>query len=308
MTNKYAKLAKFEDPFTLTVVEEEEPHAGPGQVRVRVAAVGLNPLDWKVAANAQMAAAFGVNEPTGFGLDMAGTVDEVGEGVEGFAVGDRVFGQTGLGRAAAQYVVIDTPEQSLLHTPDKLSEELAAGLPVVAKTADGSLTTIGLTKDDTVLIGGAAGGVGTIAVQLASRLGATVIGTASEKNHEYLRSLGALPTTYGPGLVDRVRELAPNGVTAALDFHGADTAEAAVTLGVSPERIGVIAGGDDYPAGVRETGAARATEGALARIADLVAQGDVMLPIEQVFSLDDIQDAVALLRGGHVRGKVIVRI
>ncbi|MDO4412291.1 NADP-dependent oxidoreductase [Cutibacterium sp.] len=307
MTNRFAQLATFEDPFTLTVTEGEEPHAGPGQVRVRVAAVGLNPLDWKVASNPHTAEGFGVSAPTGFGGDMAGTVDEVGDGTEGFAVGDRVFGQAGLGQAAAQYVVIDHPEKDLVHTPDKLSDEVAAGLPIVALTADGALTTIGLTKGDTLLIGGAAGGVGTITVQLAARMGATVIGTASEGNHEYLRSLGAIPTTYGPGLADRVRKLAPT-INAALDLNGTQTAEAAVELGVAPGRIGVIAAGDDAPAGVQRTGMVKATDGALSRIADLVADGDIVLPIQQVFPLDQIQDAVTLQRGGHVRGKVIVRI
>jgi NADPH:quinone reductase-like Zn-dependent oxidoreductase len=224
----------FGGPEVLELREVPEPHAGPGEVRVRVAAAGLNPMDWGIAARPEAAARFGITVPAGFGSDFAGVVDEAGAGTAGFAAGDRVYGGA-LGRAAADFVVVKVPG-ALFHTPDGISDEVASTLPVAGFTAAAAVAAIGLRPGDTVLIGGAAGGVGVFAVQLAKLAGATVIGTASEGTFEFLRQLGAEPVAYGPGLADRVRALAPAGVTAATDLFGTETAEAALALGVPPER------------------------------------------------------------------------
>jgi NADPH:quinone reductase-like Zn-dependent oxidoreductase len=293
------------DPFELEVVDRPEPHAGAGEVRVRVRAAGLNPVDWKIATNPQAAAAFGVTLPAGFGNDFAGEIDEVGDGVEGVEAGDRVYGGA-RGRAVAEHVVV-TPE-GLLRTPDGVSDEVASTLPIAGRTADAVLHVVGVAAGETVLVGGAAGGVGVLTVQLARAAGATVIGTASESNHEFLRSLGVIPVVYGDGLADRVRAVAPNGVDAAIDLQGTETVLAAEELGVPGERIATIAAGPTPPGGAIATGGTAATDGALERIAQGLAEGTLIMPIAATFPVDRVTDAVALQRSGHVRGKVVVTI
>jgi len=190
-------------------------HAGPGEVRVRVAAAGLNPMDWGISSIPEAAAMFGVTVPAGFGYDFAGVVDEVGDSTDGFAVGDRVYGGM-IARAAADFLVMKAPApapDALFRKPDGISDEVAATLPVAGLTAAAALQATGLRPGGTVLVGGAAGGVGVFVVQLAKLAGATVIGTAWEGTFELLRQLGAEPVAYGPRLADRVRTLAPGGVT-----------------------------------------------------------------------------------------------
>ena len=160
---------KFGGPEVLELQDVPEPHAGPGEIRVRVAAVGLNPMDWAIAAMPELAARFDITVPSGFGYDFAGVVDEVGDGASGFAVGERVYGGV-MERAAADFVVVKTPlgaSEALFHTPEGLSDEIASTLGIAGGTASAALAAIDLGPQDTVLIGGAAGGVGVFAVQLA---------------------------------------------------------------------------------------------------------------------------------------------
>ncbi|GAA2133591.1 NADP-dependent oxidoreductase [Actinomadura napierensis] len=300
----------FGGPEVLELRDVPEPHAGPGEVRVRVTAVGLNPMDWGIAARPEVAARFGITVPAGFGSDFAGVVDEVGAGATGFAVGDRVHGGT-LGRAAAEHLVLKAPTEGpemLFHTPDGVSDEVASTLPVAGLSAAAALAAIDLRSGDTVLIGGAAGGVGVFAVQLAKLAGATVIGTASEGTFEFLRELGAEPVAYGAGLADRVRALAPDGVTAATDLFGTETAETALALGVPPERISTIAAGPTPPGGVRPTGGFDARPDALERIADAIVAGEITVPIAATFPIEKIRDAVALQAGRHVHGKIVITL
>ena len=217
---------RFGGPEVLELREVPEPHAGPGELRVRVTAAGLNPMDGGIASRPEAAEMFGVTLPAGFGFDFAGVVDEAGPGAEGFAVGDRVFGGA-MARAVADFLIVKTPAvapDALFHTPDGIDDEVAATLPVAGLTAAAALAAIGLRSGDTVLIGGAAGGVGVFAVQLAKLAGARVIGTASQNTFEFLRGLGAEPVAYGTGLADRVRASAPDGVSAAADLFGTETA------------------------------------------------------------------------------------
>lgn len=305
--SRIAWQSEIADPLVLEVIDRPEPHADTGQVRVRVHAAGLNPVDWKIAAIPEVAQRYGISAPTGFGHDYAGVVDEVGDGVSAFAVGDRVFGGA-RARAVAEHVVATIGQDQLLRTPAGLSDETAGSLSIVARTADAAVATARVGAGDTVLIGGAAGGVGVLTVQLAIAAGATVIGTASESNHDFLRELGAIPTTYGAGLVDRVRALAPAGVDAAIDLQGVETVHAALELGVRPERIATIAAGPNPPGGAVSTGGVQAAPDALERIASAVADGILILPIQATFPLDRVAEAVALQREGHVRGKVVVTI
>lgn len=172
-------------------------------------------------------------------------MDETGDDVDGYKVGDRVFGGA-QARAAADFL-ITMPGEALFHTPDGISDEVASTLPLAGLTAAAALAAIEPNPGETVLIGGAAGGVGVIAVQLAKLAGATVIGTASWSTFDFLRELGAEPVAYGPGLAERVWAVAPRGVAAATDLHGTETVEAALELGVAPARIFAIAAGPNPP-------------------------------------------------------------
>ncbi|MEU0470225.1 NADP-dependent oxidoreductase [Amycolatopsis sp. NPDC006131] len=306
-TSRAVQFESFGGPEALTVREVPVPVAGPGQIRVRVAAAGLNPMDWFMTSDAETAARFGLSLPCGFGTDYAGVVDQVGDGVREFAVGDRVFGGA-LSRAVADHVVVDEAGTIAVggeahRTPDGVDDRTAATLAIAGRTAAAALAVVGPGPGDTVLVGGAGGGVGVFAVQLARRAGARVIGTGSASSAEALRALGAEPVTYGDGLVDRVRALAPAGVTAAMDLHGTDTAQAARELGVPDARITTIAAQID---GITPANGANAPQGALEEIAGLVAAGRLRVPIAATFPVEQIRAAVELQAGRHVHGKVVI--
>jgi NADPH:quinone reductase-like Zn-dependent oxidoreductase len=248
--------------------------------------------------------------PSGFGYDFAGVIDEIGAGVDDLAVGERIFGGA-MAKAAADFLVLTSPTSppdALFHTPEGLSDEIASTLPVAGLTAAAALSAIGLRSGDTVLIGGAAGGVGVFAVQLAKLTGARVIGTASESTFEFLRQLGAEPLRYGPELANRVRALVPGGVTAATDLFGTETAEAALALGIPPERISTIAAGPTPPGGVRATGGAEASLADMDRITDAILAGKLTVPIAATFPLEQIRDAAALQAERHVHGKIVITL
>jgi NADPH:quinone reductase-like Zn-dependent oxidoreductase len=296
---------KFGGPGALELRDVPEPHAGRGQVRVRVGAAGLNPMDWGISSRPEAAARFGITVPSGFGSDFAGVVDEVGDGVTGFAVCDRVYGGA-MARAVAEFVVLNPPSDPVWHTPEGISDEVASTLPVAGLTAAAAVAAIDPRAGDTVLIGGAAGGVGAFAVQLAKLADARVIGTASESTFEFLRQLGAEPVAYGPGLDDRVRALAPDGVTGAIDLFGTETAETALALGVPPQRISTIAAIPNPPGGVRATGAIDATPDAMKRITDAILAGGIAVPNAARYPMEQIRDAVTLQAGRHVHGKIVI--
>jgi len=305
-TSRAVVLESFGGPEKLTVQRVPSPQAGPGQIRVKVTAAGLNPMDWFMTSDAKTAARFGLSLPTGYGTDYAGVVDQVGADVRGFAIGDRVYGAA-LSRALADHVVVDAEGDiatGVAHpTPDGIDDRTAATLTIAGSTAAAALAILGLRPDDTVLMGGAGGGVGVFAVQLARIAGARVIATGSASTAEYLSSLGAEPVTYGDGLADRVRELGGGPVTAALDLHGTDTVAAARELGVPDERICTIAA---VVEGVPAANGANAGAEALQRIARLIADGRLRVPIAATFPLGDVRAAVELQAGRHVRGKVVV--
>jgi NADPH:quinone reductase-like Zn-dependent oxidoreductase len=298
---------KFGGPEVLELREVPEPHAGTGEIRIRVAAAGLNPMDWALASRPEAAERFGITVPSGFGYDLAGVVDEVGDGATGFAVGDRVLGGA-LGRAVADFVVVKTPAEGLWPTPDGISDEVASTIPVAGMTAAAALAAIDLRAGDTLLVGGAAGGVGVFTVQLAKLAGARVIGTASESTFEFLRQFGVEPVGYGPGLTDRVRALAPGGVTAATDLFGTETAEAALALGVPPERISTVAASPNPPGGVRATGGVDAAPGAMKHLTDAILTGRLTVPIAATFPIEQVRDAVELQAGRHVHGKILITL
>ncbi len=299
---KAIQFTEFGRPEVLKVADLPEPHPADGQIRVRVRAVGVNPIDWKVRSGMM-----GGDLPKVTGQEVAGVVDELGEGVTGVAIGDEVFGPAAGGGGAAEYALLE----NWASIPSSLDFAGAAALPVAVETASRTLDLTDVGKGQTVLINGAAGAVGIATVQLARERGARVIGTASPGNHEYLRSFGAEATTYGDGLVQRVRELAPEGVDKAIDDAGGGALPALVELTGGAENVVTIA---DYQ-GAQETGVTM-TGGpgsvrawyALGRAADLIEAGRFSLPVAQTFPLEQIAEAHALSETGHVRGKLVLLV
>jgi NADPH:quinone reductase-like Zn-dependent oxidoreductase len=295
-------FTEYGGPEVLRVGEVDEPHPGPGQVRIAVRAAGVNPIDWK-ARSGMLREVMPVSFPVVDGREAAGVVDEVGPDVTGAGGGDEVFGFA-VGGAAAEFAVLD----DFARKPAGLSWEEAAGLPVAAETSVRVFTVLGgVGEGQTLVIDGAAGGVGAVAVQLAVARGARVIGTASERNHEFLRSLGAEPTTYGPGLVERVRALAPDGVDLAFDTAGQGGVRDLITLTGDPAGVATIADFGAAALGVKVTGGAdrRAVE-ALAEAAELIEAGRLHVPVAQTFTFAQAAEAHRVSQDGHVRGKLIL--
>ncbi|WP_210605647.1 NADP-dependent oxidoreductase [Brevibacterium oceani] len=305
-------VESFGGPETLELREVPVPSVGAGQIRVRVTAAGLNPMDWFMTSDPDAAARFGLSLPCGFGNDYAGVVDAVGDGAlaadgSRFEVGDRVFGGA-FSRSVADYVVVDAPGHigrggDVHRTPEGLEDRVAASLSIAGCTAAAALAVIDPGPSDTVLIGGAGGAVGVFAVQLARLAGARVIGTGSATTADALRTLGAEPTTYGDGLAERLRDLAPGGITAAMDLHSTDTINVARELGVPDSRMTTIAAVVD---GVTPANGANAAPGAIEDIARLVAEGRMRVPIAATFPVDEVRSAVELQAGRHVHGKVVI--
>ncbi|MEV8627071.1 NADP-dependent oxidoreductase [Streptomyces sp. NPDC051079] len=280
------------------------PEPGAGEVRVKVAAVGVNPVDWK-RRYGWVEEFYPTTFPAVPGLEFAGTVDALGEGVTGVRVGDEVFGWTKTG-AYAEYALAGT----IAPKPAALSWEQAASIPVAGETARRVLDLLDVAAGETLLLHGAAGAVGAVAAQLAVAAGVTVIGTASERNHAFLRGLGVTPVTYGEGLADRVREAAPQGVDAVFDAAGHDTLPVSVELlGGKKSRIVTIAAPDAHEHGivfsgvtVEETVARRL----LTELAALVADGRLRLDLAETFPLKEAARAQELSESGHVRGKLVI--
>ena len=289
----------------LKVVEVEDPVPGPGQLLIRVKAAGINPGESKIREgllHERWPATF----PSGQGSDLAGVVEAVGEGADGFHAGDEVIGFTDGRASQADLVVIEA--ENATPRPPGVPWEVAGGLFVAGATAWAVVRAVNLTAGDTVVVSGAAGGVGSLAVQLARRAGATVIGLASEHNHEWLRGHGVVPVTYGDGVADRIREAAPGGVDAFIDTVGAPYVELALELGVAADRIDTIA---DFAAvskyGVKADGnAVGASAATLAELAGLIDEGALELPIAATYPLDEVRDAFTELERNHTRGKIVL--
>jgi NADPH:quinone reductase-like Zn-dependent oxidoreductase len=294
------QFSDYGGPEVLRVAEVDEPHAGPGQIRIAVRAASINPIDWK-RRSGMFAGETPLEQPEILGNDASGVVDEVGDGVDGVAAGDEVFGFTAGGHGSnAEYAVLDR----WAHKPAEVSFEEAAAWPVAVETSARVLDLLG--DGQTVIINGAAGGVGSAAVQIARERGLRVIGTASERNHEYLRSLGAEPTTYGDGLPERVREL--GGADLAFDAVGFGAIPALIEITGSPDKVVTIA---DYSAGqygVRVSGGASdpSADYALGVAAELAAAGKFKLPVARTFSFDEAAEAHRASEDGHVRGKLVL--
>lgn len=284
------------------------PVPANGEVLVQVKAAGINPGEAMIRRGAlhdRWPATF----PSGQGSDLAGVIAEVGSGVTGVGVGDEVIGFSERRSSQAEYVAVAADQVTA--KPAAVSWEVAGSLFVAGTTAYAAVRAVRLQPGDTVAIAGAAGGVGTIAVQLAVRAGATVLGIAGPANDEWLTAHGVIPVNYGDGLADRLQAAAPSGrVDAFLDFFGGGYVQLAVEeLGVDPDRVDTII---DFLAieqfGVQGAGNADASDIAVvAELAGLVADGKLEVPIAQVFALDDVQAAYTELEKRHTRGKLVLR-
>ncbi len=307
-----AKAVQFDsygDVDVLDVRDVPRPRPGAGEVLVAVKAAGINPGEAMIRRGGlhdRWPATF----PSGQGSDLAGLVAEVGADVGGLAVGDEVIGFTDTRSSHAEFV--NVPAEQLTPKPAGVPWEVAGGLYVAGVTAYAAVRSVDLAGGDVLAVSGAAGGVGSIAVQLAKRSGATVVGIAGPSNDEWLSGHGVIPVNYGDGLAARLRAASPTGrIDAFLDLFGGGYVQLAVEeLGVPPDRVNTII---DFAAverfGVKAEGSADASDAAvLAELAGLIAEGGLEVPIAAVFPLADVREAYRALEQRHTRGKLVLSV
>jgi NADPH:quinone reductase-like Zn-dependent oxidoreductase len=290
----------------LKVVEVERPVPGPGQVLVRVKAAGINLGEAKIREGL-FHERWPTTFPSGQGSDLAGIVEELGEGVKHVAVGDEVISFTENRASHAALALVE--QDDLVPRPANVPWEQAGALFIAGTAAYAAVRAVALREGDTVVISAAAGGVGTIAVQLARLKAARVIGLASEPHHQWLADHGAIPVSYGEGVAERIRQVAAGPIDAFIDGYGHGYVELALELGVRPERINTIV---DFPAvekhGVKfEGNAAAANADVLTEIARLIDEGQLEIPIANTYPLSDVQAAYRELESGHLLGKIVLK-
>jgi NADPH:quinone reductase-like Zn-dependent oxidoreductase len=299
------RLDKYGGLEVLQVVEVQRPTPGPGKVLVRVKAAGINPGEASIRKGL-FAERWPWKFPSGQGSDLAGVVEEVGPGVSNVAVGDEVIGFTNERASQAEFVVVESG--NLVPRPKNVSWEQAGSLFVAGTTAYAAVRSVALSPGDTVVVSGAAGGVGSIAVQLARNAGAKVIGLAGDANHKWLSDHGVIPVTYGDGVEDRIRTASGGKVDAFIDTFGGGYVELALKLGVAKNRIDTII---DFAAaakyGVKTEGNFEAANAdVLAQLTGLMAAGRLEIPIAKVYPLAQVRDAYQELEQRHTRGKIVL--
>jgi NADPH:quinone reductase len=289
----------------LDIAQVDVPDPPPGEVLVAVRAAGTNPGEASIRQGF-LDARFPATFPSGQGTDLAGVIDQVGEGVDRFAVGDEVLGWTDRRASQAQYVPV--PADHLVAKPASVDWAEAGSLFVAGVTAYAAVRAVGAGPGDTVVVSAAAGGVGSITVQLLKVRGATVIGIASEPHHSWLSSIGVTPVAYGEGLIERIRAAASSGVDAFIDTFGPDYVKLAIDLGVQPERVDtVIAFEAAEEFGVKTDGSSSASSSdVLAEMVDLVASGRITVPIAATYPLDQVRAAYTELEKRHTQGKIVL--
>ncbi len=289
----------------LYVAEVEKPIPGPSEVLVAVRAAGINPGEAAIREG-RLDAVYPATFPSGQGSDLAGVVSEIGVDVDGFEVGEEVLGWSD--RRSSQATDVVVVAEHLIAKPAGLSWEVAGSLYVVGVTAYAAVRAVSPRQKDTVVVSGAAGGVGSLVVQLLTDKGAHVIGIASEPHHGWLSSVGAIPVTYGDGLIDRIGALSPNGVDVFIDTFGDDYIRLAIDLGVPKDRIETIIAfqaAQEY--GVKAEGSSTAsTPEILGEMANLVASGRITVPIAKTYPLNQVRAAYEKLEQRHTLGKIVL--
>ena len=307
---KAVRFDEYGGADVLKVADVPVPDPGAGQVLVRVKAAGINPGEAKIREGL-LHALWPATFPSGQGSDLAGVVDRLGPGVTTVAAGDEVIGWVDTRSAQAEYAVVDA--DNLAGKPADVPWEVAGALGVAGFTAWAALRAVNLKAGDTVAVSAAAGGVGSLTVQLARRAGATVVGIAGPDNQEWLREHGVIPVRYGEDLVGRIFDalLTTPQVDAFIDTYGGDYVEFAINeLGVEPSRVDTIVRFDavrEYCVKA-EGNAAGASAATLAELAQLVAAGELELPITATYPLDQVREAYERLATGHVRGKIVLLV
>lgn len=299
--------AEYGDPSVLDVTDAPMPKAAPGSVVIRVERASVNPVDWKVMSGG-LDGLIETIFPVIPGWDVAGVVEAVGPDTPEFTPGDRVasYGRTDIihGGTYAEFVAL--PATSVAAIPDGVDVDAAAGLPLVGLTALRSLETLELTAEDTLLIHAASGGVGFLAAQLAREAGATVIGTASPQNHEKLTAIGVTPVAYGEGLVERVREVAPDGVSAVADFVGGVREDTLALLAEGGRHVSIADPSVEQVGGhwvwVRPDGAR------LSSLLEKVAAGALRVEIDRTFALAEAGQAFEVSMAGTANGKLLIDV
>ncbi|MFD7993481.1 NADP-dependent oxidoreductase [Streptomyces mexicanus] len=293
-------------PETEALVEVERPRPGPGEILIAVRAAGVNPVDWKLREGLRRPGDAERVYPVVFGSEAAGVVEEVGEGVTGFAVGDEVFGNTVTG-GYAQYALLRAGVSA--HKPAEVSFVAAATLPVAAATAYDGLRQLDLPAGATVLITGAGGGVGAAGVQIARAFGLRVVGVSSQGKKDFVESLGAVHVPSGPGWTERARAAVPDGVDGVYDLVGGDVLTEAA--GLLTDRSKLITAGA-APQDVEKLGGQRVararTTAVLDAVARLVAQGDLDPHVTRTFPLEQAGEALRTVEDGHARGKIVIEV
>jgi NADPH:quinone reductase-like Zn-dependent oxidoreductase len=301
---KAVRFDEYGDVDVLRVAEVPDPVPGPGQVLVHVKAAGINPGEAKIREGL-MHSRWPATFPSGQGSDLAGIVSAAGPGVTAIAPGDEVISFTDDRASQAEYALVSA--EHVTPKPAAVPWEVAGALPVAGATAYAAVRAVAAGPGDVVVVSGAAGGVGAITVQLASRAGATVIGLASERQHAWLTDHGVIPVSYGAGVADRIRAAASH-VDAFIDLVGDDYVELALELAVAPDRIDTVVNFSAVQAhGVKAEGnAAGASAAVLAELAGLIAAGQLEIPIAGTFPLAEVRAAYRELAAGHTRGKIVL--
>jgi NADPH2:quinone reductase len=299
------RFDRYGDRDVLYLADVAVPVPPAGEVVVEVRAAGINPGEAAIRAGA-LAERFPAAFPSGEGSDLAGVVSSAGDGVTGFAVGDEVLGWSWRRSSHAEYVAV--PVTQLIPKPANLSWAVAGSLYVVGCTAYAAVRAVNAGPGDTVAVSAAAGGVGTVVVQLLRTKGARVLGIASPGNHDWLTAHGATPVSYGDGIADRLRAAAPDGIDAFIDLFGPQYVQLAVDLGVAPGRIETIIARDKAAdLGAKADGSVDAsTTGVLSQVAGLVASGQIEIPIAATYPLEQVRDAFAELEQRHTLGKIVL--
>ncbi|MEU9122237.1 NADP-dependent oxidoreductase [Streptomyces sp. NPDC048506] len=305
---KAISAKSYGGPEVLEYTDLPDPKVSPDAVLIRVKAAGVNPVDWKVLAG-YLDPMMDVHFPLIPGWDVAGVVEAVGADATEFGVGDHVMGY--VRKDAVQHgtyaELVAAPVRTLAHKPAALDWLQAAGLPLAGLTAYQSIERVGTRSGETTLVHAAAGGVGSLAVQILVARGARVIGTASERNHDFLRSLGAEPVTYGDGLAERVRALAPEGIDVALDFVGGGVVEVSQELLKDRSRVVSIADGEVEAKGGHLVWV-RPDTADLAALGTLADAGKLTVPVDAVLPLPQAAEALRRSQEGRARGKIVLEV